>query len=305
MKISVITTALSLAFLWPVISQAQHTVDESFNGIKKVEVKGSYVDVEIVGTPKSNVHLTGELSVDEDDEDYKILHEVNGDKLEVWIERPNRMWSWNSSSGRSIIKLEVPVKTEIEVRNSSGNVNIAGIDEDVAADASSGNVDVKDVRGRLQVEASSGNIYLSDIEGPVNSKTSSGRQTLDEIKGDIEAEASSGSIRITEARGHMNLETSSGDIRLTEVKCRLKAQSTSGSIIGNEVDLEGDSEFKSTSGSIRIDLINDTEDIHFDLHATSGSLKAGSSEGKRDLVINSRGKVKVYGKTTSGSQKYY
>lgn len=312
MKVFVYTGLLAAIFLIPFSSNAQSTVDETFSGIKEVEVKGGSVNVEITGRNTSKVRLTGELAIGDDDDrdEYKIRHERHGDRLEVWVEKPssNWTWSWNSSSsskGKSFVRLEVPVKTRVEVDNSSGNVEVKNIDEEVKVDVSSGNIDVQDVRSRLEVEASSGNIYLSDIEGPVDTETSSGRQTLNDIRGNIEAEASSGSIRITNSRGDAELETSSGQIRLTEVEGKISAKSSSGGIVGNEVDLKGDSEFKSTSGSIRIDLVNDPDDIDFDLHASSGSLKAGSSQGKGDLVINNRGKIKIYGKSTSGSQRYY
>lgn len=307
MKISIITTAISLmAFLWPLASSAQVTVDETFSGVDEIEVKGSFANVEVNGSQRKDVHLTGELMVSKKNEDdYKIRYEKNGDKLEVWIEKPSRNWSWNSNNKPSVIRLEVPVKTEVEVDNSSGNVKVTYIKADVSLEASSGNIDVSDIEGRLNIEASSGNIYISNVEGHVASETSSGRQSLNDINGKVKAEASSGNILLTDVKGTLSLKTSSGDIKLVEVDGNLTAGSTSGDITGNDVKLTGSNEFKSTSGSIRMDMTNNMDDVHFDLHATSGSIRAGSSEGKRDLVINSRGKVKVYGKSTSGSQRYF
>ncbi|MGB3180915.1 MAG: DUF4097 family beta strand repeat-containing protein [Cyclobacteriaceae bacterium] len=309
MKLHLSAALLSAIFLLPFSSMAQSRVDETFSGIKEIEVKGGSADVEIIGRNTGKVQLTGELAVDDEDDrdEYKIRHERHGDRLEIWIEKPSKMWSWSwsSSKGKSFIRLEVPSRTRIEVDNSSGNVEVKNIDEDLEVEVSSGNIDIQDVKAELKVEASSGNIYLSDIDGDIESETSSGRQTLNNIRGNIEAEASSGSIRVTNAKGNAELQTSSGQIRLTEVEGRLAAKSSSGGIVGSEVELREDSEFKSSSGSIRIDLVNDPDDIDFDLHASSGSLKAGSSQGKGDLVINNRAKIKIYGKSTSGSQRYY
>lgn len=307
MKRTLFGVIFTTAFLYSAFATAQHKVDETFSDIDEVEVEGRSANVKIVGKNTDKVRLTGEIQADDDDDDYKIRYEKDGDVLKVWIEKPNKSWSWSwgSNKGESFIRLEVPVKTEVNVENSSGNVQVENIDESVTVEASSGNVDIKDVKGRLRAEASSGNVYISDVKGNVTSETSSGRQTISDIDGDLESKASSGSIRVSEVKGRMELETSSGEIKLDDVKGKLKAKSTSGGISGSEVALTGDSEFKSTSGSIRIDLSNDIEEVDFDLHGSSGSLKAGSSQGKGDLVINNRGKIKVYGKSSSGSQRYY
>ena len=121
--------------------------------------------------------------------------------------------------------------------------------------------------------------------------------------GDLMIKSSSGSSKIEEHNGDLRVETASGGIRLISVEGVLICNTVSGTIRGEHVELLGDSSFSTASGTIALELVNDVDDLNFDLRSVSGSLQAGEHKGKRDLVIE-RGGLEIKGNSISGSQAY-
>ncbi|WP_430817981.1 DUF4097 family beta strand repeat-containing protein [Carboxylicivirga marina] len=309
-------------------------VDETYNNVTSVEVEGSFCSVNIVGGEGSDVHLSGEV-VGSKKYDIKIRHNMSGGTLRVWIDRPN---SLRNVKGK--LELKVPSNTNIDVDNSSGSVNVSNIGQVVVKlQASSGSIKARNIDSNLNVSASSGSISLADISGDVRSTTSSGSQRheaiggslkakassggikVNEVKGEAEtntssgsqainsigsnlyAQASSGSIKIGDVRGDVKAQTSSGGLSLSNVTGAVNLVSTSGSQRGSNIKLTGNSSFKSSSGSVSMELSNDTEELSFALRASSGSLSAKGSSGRKNLVIE-RGPIKITGNSSSGSQSY-
>jgi hypothetical protein len=65
----------------------------------------------------------------------------------------------------------------------------------------------------------------------------------------------------------------------------------------------GDSNFKTTSGSIGIALLNVPKSLSFDLQSSSGRLEAGGIKASKRLLVND-GPVKITGNSASGGIKF-
>jgi len=338
-RIKRFSVLLSMVAALMVIScvQAQDVLDEvseKYSNITAVEVEGSFCSVSIVGVAGSDVDLKGEI-LGNKKYDVKIRHNVSGGTLRVWIDRPNSL-----SNVRGKLELAVPTNTNIDVDNSSGSISVENIGQVVVGlNASSGSIKAFNIDSNLTAEASSGSISLVDIKGDVRAVTSSGSQKHSNISGNLKAKASSGSIKVEGVGGEAELATSSGSqsiqrigsnlytkassgsIKISGVTGNVKASATSGGIglnqvtgavslssssggqRGTNIKLTGNSNFKSSSGSVSMELVNDTEELSFSLTASSGSLSAKGSSGRKNLVIE-RGPIKVTGVSSSGSQSY-
>ncbi|MBN2597791.1 hypothetical protein [Labilibaculum sp.] len=72
---------------------------------------------------------------------------------------------------------------------------------------------------------------------------------------------------------------------------------------GQGLVLLGESYFKATSGDVSMNLLNDFEQLSFDLSASSGSLRAGNRKGDDNPYFKG-GKIWIYGKISSGNQTF-
>jgi len=307
----------------------------SFNNITSVEVEGSFCNVDISGEKRYDIKLTGEV-ISSKDYDIKIKYELDGNTLKVWLERPKSI----RGSIKGNLTLSVPSNTNIDVKNSSGSVtvenigqseinltassgsiSVKNIDTKIGLTTSSGSLNIQDVTGDVHATASSGSIYLSGIKGDLYSVTSSGSQkiegvkgnikvtsasgsqSLSMIKGNVDLRVSSGSIKAIQVAGDINAVTSSGGIKLNSTIGKLNLTSSSGSQKGTGVKLTGSSSFKAVSGGVSMELLNSPKELSFELYASSGGLYAKGAKGKNKLIIE-KGTIKIYGKTSSGSQNY-
>lgn len=317
--------------------QAQDVLDqvnEKYNNISAIEVEGSFCSVSITGGSGSDVDFTGEV-IGNKKYDIKIRHNVSNGTLRVWIDRPNSL-----SNVKGKLVFVVPQNTNIDVDNSSGSISVENIGQAVVKlEASSGSIRGRNIASNVSAEASSGSISLGEIKGDVNSVTSSGSQKHNNISGSLKAKASSGSLKVEGIGGEAALSTSSGSQSITSIGSNLYTKASSGSIKidgvtgnvkanttsggmnlnkvtgsvnlqsssggqrGTEIKLTGNSSFKSSSGSVSMQLLNDANELSFDLNASSGSLNAKGSSGRKHLVLDG-GPIKIIGNSSSGSQSY-
>ena len=269
-------------------------------GIKSLEVNGSFCSVEIIGYGGSTLIFEGEIKASSDKE-YSIEYDRDGDELKVWIESPRNNWGNTNGS----LRFKVPSSTQVVVDNSSGSVAASGLKSMfIKLEASSGSIKARDMEGDMYLETSSGSSELEGLVGDLEIKSSSGSQSIESVVGNIAGRSSSGRIRFRNIKGDIVAETSSGGISLDDVVGGLELESTSGSLNGDRIKISNNSYFKSSSGSIRMELINDLETLNFDLKASSGSLRVGSKSAD-DRYIDKQGDgLKITGISSSGSQSY-
>ena len=319
MKYLVVLVAM---FFIPFNSSAQTIyaeADVAFDGIKRVEVEGRFVDVNILGTDTDGVDLKGIIRGKlRSGKDFEFKHRQVGSVLKVWIEAPR------SIMGRfeATLTLKVPFSTDIDIRNSSGDIYI----EEIAADkmklvTSSGDVELKNIETQLTTAATSGDLEIYYLKGAISAASTSGDQKFNHIRASISARATSGDFLFSDVIGDLSTKTTSGDLQFENIEGRISNVSTSGNIAidkaktvldltatsgdinGDGIELMGDSKFKSTSGDVTIDFNNDMSSMSFDLRASSGDLRVGGRSADRKLYMK-HGDIWVYGISSSGDQNY-
>ncbi|MPQ47483.1 DUF4097 family beta strand repeat protein [Marinifilum sp. N1E240] len=293
--------------------------NETYKGVKSIELKGSFCDVEINGEDRSDVRFEGVIKgKSSKKKKFAIRHELNGGVLSIWIESPNSFYG--NINGE--LSLKVPSDIKLNIRNSSGDLycenivsryskfrassgdlNIQKIKGDLDIVTSSGEILVKDLIGNLTSESSSGDQEIKYIVGNVTSKASSGDLEFKDIEGDIQSRTSSGDIEIERLTGRLKNVSSSGGIEISDSKTVLHLTTTSGDIQGDNLVLVGESFFDTTSGNVTLSLRNDPDQLSFDLRASSGNLRAGNRTADKKLYM-ANGDIWIHGKSSSGDQSY-
>ena len=264
--------------------------------ISAVEVRGSFCDVTI--RPGSRNYVEGTIAGSGDEDDYDIIAQIQGETLVVRVETSYNKWN-NITKGE--IEITLDNVEEIRIDNSSGDIDIEDINaRRISLEASSGDISAEELRGEMVLaSASSGNLTLIDIEADLRTHTSSGDQRLRQVKGNVDAESTSGNITLNYFEGLVRMESTSGDITINYGKGLTSLRSTSGTIEGRSLMLDTDLILEATSGDITLSLLNDPDDLSFDLESNSGDLDAGRYDGEDELYIK-RGTFWIRGKTTSG-----
>lgn len=145
-----------------------------------------------------------------------------GKSAEIVVTLPDYDGGWSLTGNRYLyldLELDVPERVFLNVRDSSGDVEITGV-------------------GALAIKDSSGDIDIEDSTGPVTVQDSSGDIELNDIKGQVTIESdSSGDIRGSDIEGTvLVMSDSSGDISFKDVGADfIVERDSSGDISANRV----------------------------------------------------------------------
>ncbi len=276
--------------------------EESFSleGIQALDVRSGFCNIELQATSDKTLRMKGEIKGNSNPSKWDIKYKRDGDKVSVWIESPKSVWG--NISG--LLDFKVPKGTLVTVNNSSGNVLADGLEAEVLfIKCSSGNIKTLKTIADIEIIASSGNITVEGHRGEMKATASSGNLKISDVNGDLSAKASSGNITLREISGYLKARCSSGNISLSQVIGVLSVECSSGNIKGKSVQIKGDSDFRTTSGNIDIELENERTELSFDLDAGSGNLYAGGMRGGDQLYVK-EGEIWIKGISSSGNQKY-
>lgn len=287
---------------------------ETMDAANAIQVRGSFFTVSVQAEERSDMHLSVEYKSMSDAEKVKVLHEKRGETLYVWVEKQG---IFSSVSGA--ITLVVPLKTNINIENGSGDIRVSGSQcnevtlisgsgsikgENISAPlqvvSGSGSITLNEITGSVDATAASGSVRTGNIKGPLKCKTASGGQSMSVVEGDMECTAASGSVKGENLNGNIAIRTGSGSIRLNNTKGIVDLFSVSGSQKGEAITLTGNSSFNSSSGSIIISLTNSQKDFNFSLSSSSGRLTAFNSVGN-DRLIAGDGPINIVASSSSGS----
>jgi hypothetical protein len=211
------------------------------------------------------------------------------------------------------------------VKTSSGQINLRNVSGNIDSHSDFGNQLLENIQGDTKLNSSSGSLTIRNLKGKLDMKTAFGNQKLDSIVGNVTSQCSSGNVVIKRLKGNANINSSfgrqqlenvegdifstagSGNIEVTDVKGKLELRADFGNIIGRDVMLSASSEFRSSSGNIRVNLLNAMKDLHFDLQASSGHINVtkenynSKSDGKLSM---GEGSIIIKGNSSFGNQHY-
>ena len=299
MKRLIVTLLLLLAaFSFAAAGGSREQGDFEYTDISDLVVEAGTFDVEIDAGRGDSVEMT----IDNYPDNYTVYHSVNGSTVRVWIERQNSLFQ---RPHRGRLRFVVPTEIDLEVDNSTGDVEMRGIVSDrIAISTSTGDVEIDDAKIDGAVDTTTGGISIDSVIGDLTVSATTGRVELSEIEGDVSVRTSTGSQNLRDIVGDLTIRATTGGVRLDDIEGRLTIRTSTGNITGEDVLLTGDSTFKASTGRIEIDLENRVENLEFDLTSTTGSLRAGDDRSQRRLFLGGTG-IRVEGETSTGNQRYF
>lgn len=185
-----------------------------------------------------------------------------GGRVHVYV-RGRDSWFFRSPGSPRMI-VEVPAGINLDIENGSGETQILG------------------VRGELRVRSGSGDVGIVDSGGSLVIEVGSGEVCAERIVGDLVIETGSGDVEIEECLGVFSIDVASG------------------SIDGTELELRGDSRFRTASGDIDLELRNDLADVRYEMTTAGGDLRWGDIRGERRLT-GGAGRIGIVLESASGS----
>lgn len=204
-------------------------------------------------------------------------------------------------------RTDFPGKSSLFLKSVSGNIELAGWDQDRITLEGGGTLlrvrerdeqlMVRSISGdvtgkvphesRLELVSVSGDVTVSGVTGKFGLRSVSGDVEISEFSGELEIDSVSGDIRLERVSGRMRVESKSGDIKLEPVgEFSGEAVSKSGDIdlfIRPDADvvLEMDCE---EEGDIRVDVGS----AHEVLKQTERYAKVQFGQGTRTLKLRTR-----------------
>lgn len=166
--------------------------------------------------------------------DITVNYEQQGDTVSVTSTE-----SWNFLNDRGLsLDISVPNTTDLQVADTSGNIEIEQISGSTEVQTVSGDIKASNLSGNLQLSSTSGNIHLDNANGPMTFSTISG--DIDarniQLQGQSSLTSTSGNITFEgslDPHGSYRMKAVSGDINLTlpaNEAFNLNAATTSGDV---------------------------------------------------------------------------
>ena len=177
----------------------------------------------------------------------------------------------------------VPFETSVNVDAAFGELNISGIQNDVALDNEFGNISVDKVDGALEVRTNSGQVNAISVKAgsqDIEIYSGFGTITLDQVSGaNITIESNSGKLDLENVRAtkDMTLHTEFGNLEFTTGSAgTLDAKTNSGSIKLTAVTVTNELVLRDEFGDITITQVKAGS---YDVESNSGSITVDGVKG--------------------------
>ncbi|HEX9121542.1 MAG TPA: DUF4097 family beta strand repeat-containing protein [Terriglobales bacterium] len=167
----------------------------------------------------------------------------------------------------------VPAGAVLNLRDTSGKIEVSDINSAVDVHDGSGTLDVRHVKGPLSIDKESGDVRVQDVLGTTTLASRSGQLHFLRV-GELNVTASDGNLDAIDA-GSARLVNKGGNIRVSGVKGSVHIDDDSGEIEVGQVG--GDVDIRDTSGQIRASHV--------------GALTVDDTSG--DLVVDGARSVNV------------
>jgi hypothetical protein len=280
-----------------------HDYEETFQGIKEIELEGKFLEVTYEGkSGESEVYLNGFLEAAESS-GMEITYRQSGSKLKIEVIGDLEIgWNFGNQTD-GYISLTGPEDIKLNLVNGSGSIEVLNVVHNIIdLKVNSGSIKATslDVEN-INLNASSGSIKGEALTGNIKANVNSGGIAFKEIEGDVEAKASSGSIKMEDVMGVVDATVNSGSIKLIDVTELGELSASSGSVNVENSGLGSKTSLEANSGSISIQTPSDLKAFNYNLKANSGSVKVGNHDSGKELELDNGASSTIRGKVSSGS----
>ncbi len=264
-------------------------VDTLFKNITRIEIDMLLSNVKLQAIPSQHegtVSVKGELAIKSKGivthrSDYRMYYEREGGTLKVKMlnNGKNNVLYAGSLSYEGNFYFEVPVKTDVVIHSSQGNIDVSGIAAGVCElHAAYGNIVAENIVGPVQLKSSAGDIKVQKVKGSVEARSAYGKQVFTQIEGELAAKSSSGDITAENISGITAITASYGNIITKDIRNELTVVNASGNITC--LDIAGTScNITAGYGTVNLsDIVAETR-----VHSGSGDMTLNRITGQLDL----------------------
>jgi DUF4097 and DUF4098 domain-containing protein YvlB len=244
-----VLVTLSVAPIARGATPVDREIDADENG--ELEVSNVAGSVEVRGSNRRNVHVTGVLGEDVE----RLDVERSGDRVIVRVV----LREHSNGHGETTLTIEAPKGNDLDVDVVSASIDVSGIE---------GEQRLSSVSGSITTQAFASDLMLSSVSGSVSAQ-GRGRANV------TRARAISGGVELKGLAGQVQAETVSGglDVSVDDIE-RATLSSISGMVtLHGALRDDARVEVTSTSGALRL-LFKGPASADYDLTSFSGPIKS-------------------------------
>lgn len=241
---------------------------EIINTEGNIKIEGAPVDRITISAIK-HVRATDLAEAEIVADHIEIKAAKNGDKvrLEVRFLKMTRasdsFWkkifgSGPDSFGSVDFEITVPYYCRIDIDNTTGNISVTNIDNNLRVASASGEIDLTGIKGEIDIAGTGADIFMKSVEGKADIRTTTGNVDVQYYFGNIKIKSTSGNISLFQEKGAHNLGTYSGDVRVkselqTTETCRVETE-TGRINFSVPINASGEIDLETVSGNINTEL---------------------------------------------------
>ena len=213
-------------------------------------------------------------------------------ELKITTDIPRSLSNWGRARYPIDFEVVVPAGVKLRLQDTSGKIELMGMQGDVEISDGSGTLSVWDLGGALRIRKQSGDIRVADVRGATVINSHSGQIHLARLAA-LTVEDSDGNLDISDVAS-ARIHNRGGNLNVQRVQGDLEIDDDSGEIV--VADVLGALHIRDTSGQIRTTrtgpvTIQDTSgDVSV---AQAASLHIGAKESGEVMVRGLRGPVEA------------
>jgi len=220
---------------------------------------------EVEGRPHVSIRaLTGDIRVVEgasgslvvrlrghDRDLERYLVEEQGGTVTVEPDRSQR-----GRTGTVGVLVEIGAPAFLQIRTSSGNMNVEAPLAELAIDTAAGHMRIGDVSDGVRVKTASGDLRLGTVGGRLGVATAAGDIQVAAVGGHVDVKSASGDLYVGRASGDVTAKSAAGDVRVATFEGgNLEVKTLSGDVsVGVVAGRRYRVSFSSLSGDIHTDF---------------------------------------------------
>lgn len=293
--------------------------DTLFYGINTLEITAtSFANIDIKGIVSQQIKLNAVLDYDVkglvvgDRPDYELRYQKMDSVLLVHVENKSKNEGVMIGYINENVSLdfEVPASTTIKISTNAGDVSVSGlVGKPCTIEAKFGDVTLNNIvmSPDIRLKMNSGDLLLSHITGNIHVESTFGDEEFNNIYGNLIIKSSSGDIQVNKLGGNILIDSQFGDISLESTRGNIIVNQASGDLQGNHVEIVEKMIANLTFGDIEMEIVNDINDLSFELETNFGELSIEKDKEKiksNEALSIKRGKILIKSITKSGDQRY-
>lgn len=272
MKKSLILSLSFLAFSCfvtnSIYSQTKN-VDESFSGIKKLDIDLSISEVVVTPSNSSEVTVVGYYK--ESEVSVKVWKEGSTLKIDekLKLKRPNGLHSeW---------KITIPEDIDFSANLRGGDMTIKNCSGDFNGNCGTGGLDLYNFKGDVSWNCGTGDYNVEDSQGAFSFNTGTGDYYINNVIGSLSMNSGTGDVKVKNSQGAFNANSGTGNVKAENLIIEDASSFNSGT--GDvEVKLNG-----STDDDLSVNSGTGDAELDMNGHSFEGTLHMVCSESKGDI----------------------